>query len=81
MDNNGIGDRLTKLEERHEALAQSVQLFHIDLKAYTEKLDVYIRQNDQRLKRIEDNHSLLIQLMDGQQTRLARLEDRLEGGR
>jgi len=30
---------------------------------------------------IEDNHSLLIQLVDGQQTRLARLEDRLEGGR
>jgi hypothetical protein len=81
---------IEELARRHESLAMSVELMQIETRAFLQKVDVYIAQtdrrierldrliagNDARLRQIEANHTLLIQLVDGQQTRLARLEDR-----
>jgi fatty acid-binding protein DegV len=89
-DTNGFDRKLERLTERLDGLSLTVELHHADSQAFQAKMDIYIRevgkllagngermkQMEERMKQIEANHTLLIQLVDGQQSRIARLEDR-----
>jgi hypothetical protein len=85
-----LDERLERIGERIDGLALTVELNHAEFQAFLAKMDIYIARMDrriermdkaidqhaERMKQIEANHTILIQLVDGQQSRLARLEDR-----
>jgi prefoldin subunit 5 len=67
-----VDERIDRLVERHEALAQSVEL----LRASTEELRISVASHDRYLSTIMDGLSRLLETATNHERRLTRLEDR-----
>ncbi len=68
-------DRIERLTERHEALAQTVELFALETRDTAARIEALIRENEVQIKANSENIGQLVEV-SGRLVRTAEMRER-----